>query len=797
MCQFSTYVLVTVIILLYCATTKIYSRTLYFGDTNMEHVTHDKYPIITNLADILSLFGLQRCLIIVDNFRYVDLANSVPFPTIILSKCLLVLLDSSGIHRDDIIGPCHLSSRNFTVSENVSVLECTTSSYFQGMNLTDLKSKSFCTHMNTGRYVVYTKTWNCRVQIALHANTQFYQEYVQHTRFVDYVTDTISNTYFINPTELKYFMQIVVAHVGFTNSMLKELRRNDRNQVVFCGNFLFLVATFQVENENLSTAISVVPLEGKIVRMEVVGTCEAFPSFKIVIPFSPTGSIGFQKLYEMIFNTNLIWTIPSLELETESVFVLMLEEIYSCARFLSSRNTFVDTRPVEFVAHAYARVWFSIMENYTLVTTQRKLLCSTGFIKGYREILFEIPHVFTVASQYMKSSYHLPYFFHDEHSILRFVSCGKRGFTMFPFEELTSVFDVWIWLLLAVSMPLIIIPLWSCKGTTGKIWSDLMSPLKLFLEQGNPFQLTLETGQLQFTIALVLLMGIVLSNAYKNTNVYCMISPRVPVPYGYFQELIADRFTIYTRSVSLNLIVRGHGRFSKVQESSHTQLAPGPFYENQIVLFSEVGRLILSLENLAKSFQQSVIENTTLEKSGIANVSIFHPWTHATFFDMGMTWKGTEFEIFRYLHEFLKNKVRWLQKNEATFLATSLHECNKVAVVLPEYLSKIYWRNLRRDGKIHAFVGKDAISDIDWMFKLYGLVPSRVHLRFQTVHEAGIWERWWKLLRRSTDNTEVPPVVAASMSGNVVVIFCVWCVGLALSLAASLLEFTLRHLICL
>lgn len=47
-----------------------------------------------------------------------------------------------------------------------------------------------------------------------------------------------------------------------------------------------------------------------------------------------------------------------------------------------------------------------------------------------------------------------------------------------------------------------------------------------------------------------------LSNAYKNKNMYNMILPTKPVPYQYLQELVNDNFTIYTRSAYVNNDVR-------------------------------------------------------------------------------------------------------------------------------------------------------------------------------------------------------------------------------------------------
>lgn len=45
----------------------------------------------------------------------------------------------------------------------------------------------------------------------------------------------------------------------------------------------------------------------------------------------------------------------------------------------------------------------------------------------------------------------------------------------------------------------------------------------------------------------MLLMGIVITNAHKNSNVYNMVIPRRAILYHYFNELIRDKFVIYSR----------------------------------------------------------------------------------------------------------------------------------------------------------------------------------------------------------------------------------------------------------
>lgn len=60
-------------------------------------------------------------------------------------------------------------------------------------------------------------------------------------------------------------------------------------------------------------------------------------------------------------------------------------------------------------------------------------------------------------------------------------------------------------------------------------------------------------------VAMFLLAGIILSNAYKNTNVYNMVIPRKTILYKEFAELVYGGFTLYTRSHLIRVVSRSFG----------------------------------------------------------------------------------------------------------------------------------------------------------------------------------------------------------------------------------------------
>jgi len=143
----------------------------------------------------------------------------------------------------------------------------------------------------------------------------------------------------------------------------------------------------------------------------------------------------------------------------------------------------------------------------------------------------------------------------DETNIFTFVSCGKPPSRGFAFEELINVFDVKIWLLIFVFIVLIafiigmVFTIRDSSLHPKRMWvlekhlSILMQVIKALLEQGDPFASTvIDNVVLRCSIGTFLLVGIVLSNAYKNSNVYNLVSPLKPIPYENLSQLLTDGF---------------------------------------------------------------------------------------------------------------------------------------------------------------------------------------------------------------------------------------------------------------
>lgn len=294
-----------------------------------------------------------------------------------------------------------------------------------------------------------------------------------------------------------------------------------------------------------------------ISTMGITHLCEMWGenNHEILLPI-PVSKLNYlselSKMGQPSRSQMVIWKIRDNVEDQNFVIKRMNRLLLNCANLPPLRHQTWFESPVDRVAHAYAHIWLDIMDNYTLgesIQLTFNFLCSKDEKRHHLNIQFvDSGGIGLYFRRYVKNLHVFPYFPQDDMSALNFISCGERGLTPIPFSELTVVFDKIIWLLIIITMVTILIPLRSLTKQNVGITSHIMSSVKLLLEQGNPFMACVSNDdRVRWIVGAFLLTGTVLSNAYKNANVYNMVAPRRPVPYKYFKELVKDNFTIYSR----------------------------------------------------------------------------------------------------------------------------------------------------------------------------------------------------------------------------------------------------------
>lgn len=761
--------------------------------------TNWRFPVVHNLENIISDYASAHCLIILDNFRQVNFKvhRNSQSPVIIRTNTLYSIHPSSA-HLWGIFGPPNLAHRNITRSWN-GIFNCPLSKFLGGMDGWKYHS-DICHKLVMANVWKYIKPWNCIVQMAIYPTLHYYNIYgllkIDLNRFTirpylfpsfpslelqfflhEWPPATPKNSCDYNN---KDFVQLL-AHAGLQDSVIEEYFR-----------MVFLKFTVSVGTRAFPIDAKLSDPVGLIVTVELM---RVWPKLQhkneiILIPMSRLLNFSFLRESVLPPNLKLVWFIVDSELG-ENIFGYMVQSLWNDrhdSSFLNQckRHDFV-MNPVKQVGRAYADIWLDIMTNVSVRSADWGMHC---------RIEDNCAGITTSFTPYVKGSLYFPYFIQDEMSTLGFVSCGESKLSSLPFRELTSVFDGWIWLMLILTMIAVIIPLRSLSEVQVGSSSSWLSPLKLFLEQGDPYLASVTNDRrMRWFIGTFLLAGIVLSNAYKNENIYNMITPRNPILYETLEELIRNNFTIYSRIIDLDASVSYYKihatiRSLEVVHQKYVYLNKGGFHGIAVPEISVVERTLVN-----------ALHSLYLYKVGLASAYI-HLWldhaqfinllrvskitltTHVTeimkvaienviFSEEGRKKEGNPF--YRLLLERQKELV---SRSESIIFHNLLKDCKNVAVIQSKYLCRDLALKVKSDGKrTNVVVGRESYSDLLWLFYLRGALPHQLPTRIKTTYEAGIWWRWLALFKKTDNNGNPPDVAPARMDGNIMVVFLIWMFG--------------------
>lgn len=213
---------------------------------------------------------------------------------------------------------------------------------------------------------------------------------------------------------------------------------------------------------------------------------------------------------------------------------------------------------------------------------------------------------------------------------------------------------------------------------------NLISVLQVMLEQGNPISQSIsDTFHFRWVTGCLLLMGIVLSNAYKSTNIYNIVVPRKPILYNFLNELVRDNFQVYTRSIGM-FLERGHlyeyGRVVlDIVKNGHS-----------IIVRTELQSTILDYYNVLKYYVEDSGVVSTLEKLRVMDVAKLHPNVAQAFSEFLTEKFAVNKEILEIpgMVQVLRQFKPEMQSMEGLILRKSVENCPKVALILPDYLCK-------------------------------------------------------------------------------------------------------------
>lgn len=694
-----------------------------------------KYPPLVNLNEYLSQISSEgKCLTVLDNFQRINVPQlntplilRRPVPSILWAE------QQSRVLIYPILAADTLELRN--VSSFLSrELYCPLSKFLSDINLTrGFEYKDVCVRIKMNEYVLQVKSFPCQVHIGIFPPLYAYSPRNINFFYPRMVQITLENSpsFFVPPSIPPINC---IAHLKAEDAPSGSLWINS-----------LLLATFQLDiavseiRQDVFVLIKVT-LSGNIQTLEALKYCPTCHS-------DNPGDVGAILSSEVkccdpgeirrtafpLSHERLRWNLVY-KSDDRNLLNLMIRHALSSKKESSFREMwfaiFRENSLTEKLAVAHSNVWQSIMKNFSIDDPDEE---STSWIQSItlRDI------------SYSRLTYIFPYYIKDELRSLRYVGCGKKGFSSIPFMELVTIFDTLIWFCIFLTMLTMSVSLKVLMKNENLI-RLIFSTLKVFLEQGDPFHFDVGniSTKLRCITAIFLLIGIVLSNAYKNSNVYNMVIPRKLVLYKNFKELVRDNFSVYTRTSSIYWDSIRENRFQNLIQEVN-------FRGTRVYIKSNIQSIVEEYSAIAGSFQ---LEETMVE-SGILETTKFHPDSVSLFIKILENVLPTENFQRGLIYEVISEQTSAYQIQEEHMLLNSLKSCEKTALLLPGHICKKYFTLLlKKEHQANLFIGDESYSNVDSLFYLQGWIPPHVITRVKFAAESGMWKWWLEVLGGDDEN---------------------------------------------
>lgn len=481
---------------------------------------------------------------------------------------------------------------------------------------------------------------------------------------------------------------------------------------------------------------------------------------------------------------NNLWEIKGSRNEMASV--KFYQSLLQCSLAKFSRNGpfFKNSKvsPADQIEISHAVLWTSIWKNYTYVSG-RGNICSSGISKS-------------VSIQYTKSLQHglqitykkysglvysqSPLSLEDNIESLKFVSCISDDNSVLLFGMLYNIYDKYIWLSILICLIAILTIVFIKTGQILYALNVTEGMIGLAIEQGSLIlDKVSKFSSLRICLSAFYLTFIVLSNAYKSQNVYYIVSPRQQVPYETFEQLINDKFTIYSRgfrpkfTAMKNTDQNDSFQIISKLDTKHSLRLMIPSFGRATVYSDAYGLKLAYYSKISLPLAESkIIGNTSLHPDVIQITKklgqiLFKHFNNSKAKEVNGTFYGNKFR-----------ELYFEKERNALFAHLSL--CKKAALVLPAFEGIAFARKLKGK-KLSVDVGKETFFKLYHTFKLKGNIAPVIIQRIQSVRQSGLFEWWSMILGRSTlmrNGRSENKLVRPTMDGNILVIFVVLFVGL-------------------
>lgn len=814
-----------------------YTTNFVKNTTLFQDIFHDNYTLeetspitVTNLNQMLNPFKEANCLVHVTSFKSLDIPPEHNFPKILRQLKLALLTkcykdnsnDSSSVTLDTLLWLLNKFEKptKFQTFHNAS--NCLHSNFFKisiSQHVDYLPS--LCTLLSYETLPLRMKPWNCQVEVSLfppvyssksrisdslQAQTVYEAKLSQpgvwyyDTKFQKILKTFPSRT----PTFTIMVTDSSLFHISEQINILSEITTSFFQTTSTAAAYPFGRNTGLLMNQLYLIFVSVTTFSH---RNRFSGyTNETNLSIRHITLLLPNITGSFAKMWPKIPQETWTTEFTTIHKITSAASIEYLDWEARLAhddfRFLTSLKRHIENCRKEQISSPRQILNLTIIERREAcsiahlldsllnVTSARprssqSRIEENGETKQHGVLFIEFQ-----VSVRAKSSNYFPLKFRTSASTMRFISCGQGLISKLQFGELFSIFDQWIWIYLLLSTIFYLVMEFAAfrfskinqRGSNEifQFGSKFLSFIRIFLEQGNAImepQSQLQCLNRRTFLGSIVLAAIILSNAYKNTNVYNMIMPRVPIPMNTLEKLVSNGFKIFSRSRPSNLrsARRRGGPFgfinaTKLHITQHQIYTEFDNYVYENVVNSEIFEMTRMItENLTENEKSSV--NILLNHSRILSDTLSRLQGAKKF--------GKRETFLEQHHNF---RVMEDQK-----VAQILGNCENVAVLLPhtKYLEHVIsLSTMSLTGK--SYQGKESWLVSDFGISLSGFVTTNILVRNSRLGQGGIWQWWENVLSeikpgsyRTSSNDFVS---SPTMAGNILIIFTVWLIGLGVAL---------------
>ncbi|CAL8131071.1 unnamed protein product [Orchesella dallaii] len=745
---------------------------------------------IENLAEYLQPF--KNCLVHITFFNDFNLQTDLKLPTILRSLHPHLSLNHYGkYYKEWKFSMVSKSLRTSKITENSTT--CPFSTFL------DPKS---CAELDFQRFTMQSKPWLCEAIVNVHP--PFWLEQLPYSpqlgHSVSFPSIFNSKSFYAGHRALNAqvpsFQPIIMLVQLHTRLVREKIESWIHADISPCGKYrcvnrmiFLLLKTIQIASKHEVEQPSARIFVASIVTINRLSSMwDLNQKILVLFPLNEgdfASSRSLQLKTEKTNNNGLVFFVSSFVLHyfyktTDWFLWKSFTRLCKAVTQPFTREIIVSLARDTPIFVTQFLIWKKILDNYTMAHMDLQLACNEhgDFRYQQTDVDFHIHLMGTgieigIADGVDNTQF--PIYIKNPAKSLSFVSCGNEPLQTFAFLELFSVFDPYVWVgiifLIILFMPMFLA---ICQFLESNFKSGLensatffkpsvyFQPIALILEQGGAYTAKqANTASLTPYLASILLVSIVLTNAYKNDNVYNMIAPRQSIPYTLFNQLVADNFSIYTR-ITVGATTSSF-RPSFMKERYMAGRNRHEIQGTQSLFKSEV-------YSRYEQFKNFTANGTLIEK--VLNHSKLPDDTMAL---LEASLAASPDQILNYdLYGELQN-VSMIRR---------LVKCNRVAMVLPELLCNQYLLMLRKYGFKHSSIGKETLYEDGVGFSPSGWMSNQLIYRINGFQGSGIWNRMYGIYKASRQihfNSMKAHQERPAMEGNVVVIFVVLCAGYVVS----------------